>query len=68
MLIVSGILALHRYARVRPVVITVEVLVVWSGLVTLFSGGGLTSAPGIALAVAVIAAFASADGRAWFDR
>ncbi|MFD3940676.1 hypothetical protein ACFWSF_38405 [Streptomyces sp. NPDC058611] len=67
-LIVSGFLALGRYAWVRPVVITVEVLVVLSGLVTLFSGGGLTSVPGIALAVAVIGAFASADGRAWFDR
>ncbi|MFD3809021.1 hypothetical protein ACFWTC_36970 [Streptomyces sp. NPDC058619] len=67
-LIVSGFLTLGRYAWVRPVVITVEVLVVLSGLVTLFSGGGLTSVPGIALAVAVIAVFASEDGRAWFDR
>ncbi|MFD3779422.1 hypothetical protein [Streptomyces sp. NPDC058612] len=67
-LIVSGFLTLGRYAWERPVMITVEVLVVLSGLVTLFSGGGMTSVPGIALAVKVIAAFASADGRAWFDR
>ncbi|GAA4888975.1 hypothetical protein ACFPM3_18870 [Streptomyces coeruleoprunus] len=65
-LIACALLTPRRAGWVRPTVITLEVITVVSALFTLFSGGAASALVGLALAIGVLSAFASAEGKRWF--
>ncbi|WP_371497892.1 hypothetical protein OG871_18240 [Kitasatospora sp. NBC_00374] len=67
LLVVCAVLTPRRYGWVRAVVITVEVVSVISSAVALFSGA-VAAVGGIAIALAIIKAYASGESGAWFTR
>ncbi|MDN3293060.1 hypothetical protein QWM81_03160 [Streptomyces ficellus] len=67
-LITCAVLTPRRTGWVRGTVIGLEIVTVVSVLITFFSGGAPSAIVGLALAAAVLTAFMSPEGKAWFAR